>query len=313
MQTIQKTMNDSLIEQREMRDQMANRLEVLDKVKKINLIPKLNMTTMKQVAEYFGVTYDTLSKCYYANRAEIDNDGVSLKKYKDFLSGNDFLIKHKKGIAEIIIDENITLIIPNSGARCLSKRAILRMAMFLRDSEVAKEIRSELLNIYEQRLEQPLETVEIVNQENDICIDSSNDILDSSFCKVKRIKAGSVYRWTKDIDNPTSGRPVIIIADEKHDKDVEGKDISYVLAVKCTTRERGWATELPVMNSDFTKSIVHRDQIYKILTKSLGHYYGEVSPDVLLEIKRKQLEDFEMTARDLNRIKAQVKIMERYG
>lgn len=40
--------------------------------------------------------------------------------------------------------------IPNRGIRCFSKRAVLRFGMLLRDSEVAKEVRTQLLNIKEE-------------------------------------------------------------------------------------------------------------------------------------------------------------------
>lgn len=40
--------------------------------------------------------------------------------------------------------------IPNRGIRCFSKRAVLRFGMLLRDSEVAKEVRTQLLNVKEE-------------------------------------------------------------------------------------------------------------------------------------------------------------------
>lgn len=46
-------------------------------------------------------------------------------------------VKFKIGDTEVLIN--------NRGIRCFSKRAILRIGMLLRDSEVAKEVRTQLL------------------------------------------------------------------------------------------------------------------------------------------------------------------------
>ena len=44
---------------------------------------------------------------------------------------------------------NLTVEVPNTGIKVYPKRAILRIAMLLRDSAVAKEIRTQLLNTFE--------------------------------------------------------------------------------------------------------------------------------------------------------------------
>ena len=54
---------------------------------------------------------------------------------------------------EIEFDENTKLVVPNVGIILFPKRAILRMGMLLRDSEVAKEVRTQLLNITEKVIE----------------------------------------------------------------------------------------------------------------------------------------------------------------
>lgn len=57
------------------------------------------------------------------------------------------MIEHGKCIFKITND--ITLEVPNRGVKVFPKRAILRIGMLLRDSEVAKEVRTQLLNTFE--------------------------------------------------------------------------------------------------------------------------------------------------------------------
>lgn len=42
-----------LIENQELRNQLIQKVEVLNKVKKLFLLPELNVMTVKQVAEYY--------------------------------------------------------------------------------------------------------------------------------------------------------------------------------------------------------------------------------------------------------------------
>lgn len=138
-----------LIERKDLREQMASRVEILDKVKELFLVPKLEVMTTKQVAEYFGVEQHTITMLYQRNKTEIDQDGVSLKSYKEFLISQDVRLETSKGKVIIYLSDNMVLEVPNRGIKCFSKRAILRIGMLLRDSEVAKEVRTQLLNTFE--------------------------------------------------------------------------------------------------------------------------------------------------------------------
>lgn len=125
----------------ELRETYMNRVEVLDKVKKLFLIPGMEVMTTKQVADYFEVDVKTLQSVYQRNKSEVDTDGVVLKKPSDFqnLRNEGFQIEIK---------------IANRGELCFSQRAILRIAMLLRDSAIAKEVRTQLLNAFENASEE---------------------------------------------------------------------------------------------------------------------------------------------------------------
>lgn len=145
---------DIFLECKDMRDKCIDRIELLDKVKQIFLLPELECLTTKQLADYFEVGVEAIQTQYKRNKIEFNEDGVSLKKISDFksrcCSGRTTLkMVQRKGFVELTDKNGITISIPYCGIKCFPKRAILRMGMLLQDSRVAKEIRTQLLNVFE--------------------------------------------------------------------------------------------------------------------------------------------------------------------
>lgn len=152
------------IDKKDLRDQAINRVEVLDKVKKLFLIPRMEVMTAGQVAEYYEVPIETVNTCYLRNKNEINEDGMSIKTAKDFLNVHLEHLEKTKFSNTFQINENTTLVIPNRGIRCFSKRAVLRIGMLLRDSQIAKEVRTQLLNVFEHSTDEQ-KTIEINNEQ----------------------------------------------------------------------------------------------------------------------------------------------------
>ena len=96
------------IDDRTLRDKNVDRFEILEKVKKVLLIPNTDFMTVKQLAEYYStyykdknkkdniVTPDGIRKLYSLHSDELDSDGVCIKSYKDFLIGNEFTLENLK-------------------------------------------------------------------------------------------------------------------------------------------------------------------------------------------------------------------------
>lgn len=150
---------DSLLENKELRDGAIERIEVLDKVKQLFLIPELECMTVKQVADYYEIPLSTVNDQYQSNKLEFDEDGVISKTPKDFktLNYGETVIKNmaqQNGKLVITLNDDTELVIPNRGIKCFPQRAILRMGMLLRDSEIAKEVRTQLLNTFEHSTEE---------------------------------------------------------------------------------------------------------------------------------------------------------------
>lgn len=141
----------NIVENKELREKVAGRVEVLDRVKELLLLPQLEMMTMQQVADYYEVDYKTVNMCYLRNKEEINMDGASKIPVKSMVSRfqQDVEIVSSQGYKEFKLSEDVTLRVPNVGIVLFPKRAILRIGMLLRDSEVAKEVRTQLLNIVE--------------------------------------------------------------------------------------------------------------------------------------------------------------------
>jgi len=64
---------EDILDNKEIRKNMLDRTSVLDKIKGLVLISKLNYCTLRMVSEYFEIDYHTLDKCIQRNEDEFDN------------------------------------------------------------------------------------------------------------------------------------------------------------------------------------------------------------------------------------------------
>ena len=140
-----------LINNEDLRNQCIDHYEVLEKVKELLLIPGTDFMSVKQVADYYEVGESSIRMLYAdkTHKKEFDSDGVCLKSYKDFLKSSKLTLEMKKGKA-VFSDGDELFEVPMRGIRVFPRRAILRIGMLLRDSEIAKEVRTALLNIEEK-------------------------------------------------------------------------------------------------------------------------------------------------------------------
>lgn len=122
---------ENLLEQKELRESVINRLEVLDNVGEILLLPNTEYATTEMVGNYYKVDIEAVQKVIQRNRDELKEDGYKVFKGKELMD-----IKSKSQLKT------------RAGSLSLfTKRSILRVGMLLRDSEIAKEIRTKLLDI----------------------------------------------------------------------------------------------------------------------------------------------------------------------
>lgn len=136
------------ISDRHLRDKNVGRFEVLEKVKDLLLISGTDYAVLSQVADYYEVGLEAIASLVKDNREELLEDGLVnatgvetkqiLGKFsKDFANQRGYFtcdgikFNHRNNLL-------------------FTRRSILRVGMLLRDSLIAREVRSQLLNIEEK-------------------------------------------------------------------------------------------------------------------------------------------------------------------
>ncbi|HCL4455223.1 TPA: phage antirepressor KilAC domain-containing protein [Clostridium botulinum] len=127
--------NEEIMERKDLREQLIKNVEVLDKVKNVILLPYGDSMTTDMVADYFEVGVSAIKSLVFHNEEEVVSDGYTVLE-KEQLSSFKELCQIKSRARKISI---------------FPRRAILRVAMLLRDSKVAKEIRTRLLDMSENK------------------------------------------------------------------------------------------------------------------------------------------------------------------
>lgn len=142
--------SEELLESKELREKLIDRLDVLDKVKELVCLPSTELMTVEQVADFYEVPVESISTVAKRNTEELENDGFKFFKQGEVLKllkvQNELLVKTQAKVIVTLENEN-KLEIPNRGLRLFTKRSVLRVGMLLRDSEVAKRIRTYLLDV----------------------------------------------------------------------------------------------------------------------------------------------------------------------
>ena len=133
---------------KEQRAALMDRIDVLNRVKTLMLLPGLCMITMKQAAAYFEVSVECIRKCLARHGEELKANGaVTLipSEVRERLRGQDVQLAGQM----VCINDEHYFELPNRGCRFFTPRAMLNLAMLLSESRVAQEVRNQLLNIVE--------------------------------------------------------------------------------------------------------------------------------------------------------------------
>lgn len=154
---------EMLINNKEEREKLIQRVDVLEKVKTLLLIPGTQFASVKQVSNFYEVDEETVQTVYKRNKKELDSDGVCIKKNKDLSIVQYEQLNSAKGKYTYIFRDGEILEVPTRGLKVFSRRAILRVGMLLRDSVIAKEVRTQLLNIEEKTADEA--KVSFINEE----------------------------------------------------------------------------------------------------------------------------------------------------
>lgn len=125
---------EDFLSDEKVRESHLDKLEVLDKVKELFTLPNTELMTTKTVAKYYEVDETAIRKLFTRHKLELQQNGaksLSGQELRDIKSLSGFKTRAK----------SITV---------FSKRAVLNVGMLLRDSNIAKQVRTQLLNQQEQ-------------------------------------------------------------------------------------------------------------------------------------------------------------------
>ncbi|MEV3079886.1 hypothetical protein ABNC86_05210, partial [Paenibacillus larvae] len=109
--------SSALIESKTLRESVIDRTEVLDKVKKLSMLPDDVNTSIEIAATYYEVSRKAINSLILDHREELENDGLRV------LSGNELISFKEMGV----IGKN------TSAFTIIPRRAVLRIGMLLRD------------------------------------------------------------------------------------------------------------------------------------------------------------------------------------
>lgn len=130
-----KVTEEGLLESRQEREKHLERLEVLDKVKALIVLPNNIGVSTQMVADYFEVAKSTIDALVKDNLEELSENGYTV------LTGESLTCLKQVGAIKKQVGK----------LGVFSRRTILNVAMLLRDSLIAKEIRKQLLDATEEK------------------------------------------------------------------------------------------------------------------------------------------------------------------
>ena len=136
------------IDDRHLRDKNVSRFDVLEKVKDLLLISGTDYAVLSQVADYYEVGLEAIASLVKDNREELLEDGLI---NATGVETKEILGKFSKDFANqrgYFTCDGIKFNHRNN--LLFTRRSILRVGMLLRDSVIAKEVRTQLLNVEEK-------------------------------------------------------------------------------------------------------------------------------------------------------------------
>ncbi|MCP1185057.1 hypothetical protein [Paenibacillus sp. 1781tsa1] len=126
---------EKFVDDQTLRNEYIEKTEILNKVKALSLLPDGENMTIRQAAEYYEVSIETIRKTIQRNRQELSEDGIKTLYSKD--------LKEYK----LTLGHSVPELDRVPTAMILNRRCLLRLGMLLRDSEVAQTVREYLLKV----------------------------------------------------------------------------------------------------------------------------------------------------------------------
>ncbi|MGW3933436.1 hypothetical protein ACWECC_35975 [Streptomyces microflavus] len=133
----------ALLESRALRVEQMGRVDILDKVKSLVMLPDGIHVRTEDVARYFEVSTEVVKKVTQRHREEVTENGLKL------LRGSELQVFHRDMLSLWKGGEEESY--PQAATRLTlyTRRTVLNVAMLLRDSDIARCVRTYLLDAEE--------------------------------------------------------------------------------------------------------------------------------------------------------------------
>ncbi|PZT80389.1 MULTISPECIES: hypothetical protein [unclassified Streptomyces] len=130
----------ALLESRALRVEQMGRVDALDKVKTLVMLPDGIHVRTEDVARYFEVSTEVVKKVTQRHRTELEENGLRT------LRGSDLETFHRDMLSLWDAQEGGSYPQAATQLRLYTRRTVLNVAMLLRDSDVARCVRTYLLD-----------------------------------------------------------------------------------------------------------------------------------------------------------------------
>ncbi|MFJ1787581.1 hypothetical protein ACIOML_25155 [Streptomyces anulatus] len=133
----------ALLESRALRVEQMGRVDVLDKVKGLVMLPDGIHVRTEDVARYFEVSTEAVKKVTQRHRAEVEENGLILLRGSELRLFHRDMLSLWKGAGVESYPQAATQL------TLYTRRTVLNVAMLLRDSDIARCVRTYLLDAEE--------------------------------------------------------------------------------------------------------------------------------------------------------------------
>lgn len=128
------------VSSKDIRNKRMQYIDVMDDIKVLPLLPRLDVATLQMVADYFGLEKTVVYNYSNTHRKELEDYGIVKLRSKDFENaGYDIETIYRMHIARL---DDVEVNIYGSGLCCMSKAAVFNMALGIANSEVADKIKA---------------------------------------------------------------------------------------------------------------------------------------------------------------------------
>ncbi|MFJ8882202.1 hypothetical protein ACIRJR_02180 [Streptomyces sp. NPDC102402] len=133
----------ALLESQALRVEQMGRVEVLDKVKSLAMLPDGIHLRAEEVARYFEVSTTSVRRLTDRHLNELVSNGMKVLRGADLQSFHSDMVSLWKGEGPESYPQAATQL------RLYTRRTVLNVAMLLRDSDIARSVRTHLLDAEE--------------------------------------------------------------------------------------------------------------------------------------------------------------------